>query len=71
MSALTRLTIAHRMAKAVRTRLRDDLGSSDLDVSERAALHLRWEAACALCHALARDCNAIRERLKAEAEVGT
>lgn len=70
MSALTNLSQTHRMAKAVRTRLRDELGAPGLSDAERHALRLRWEAACALCHALARDCHAIRERLKAEAETG-
>lgn len=73
MSALTHLSVTHRMAKAVRTRLRDELGDSELSADERYALRMRWEAACALCHALARDIHAHRERLKREAcaeEVG-
>jgi hypothetical protein len=63
------MSAAHHRLKAVRTMLRDS--SAELSDAERAVLDLRIDAIDVLCHALARDCFAIRERLKAEAEVGT
>jgi hypothetical protein len=45
--------------------------ASSLTDQERAVLELRRQQALALKHALARDCHAIRERMKKDAEVGT
>lgn len=57
----------HRL-KGIRTTLRH--AGTELSDAERVVLELRIDAIDALCHALARDCHAIRERLKAEAETG-
>lgn len=54
----------HRL-RGVRTTLRH--AGTELTAQERAVLELRISAVDELVHALARDCHAIRERLKAEA----
>lgn len=66
--SIGRMSAAHHRLKAVRTMLRDS--SAELSDAERAALDLRIDAIDALCHALACDCWAVRQRLKAEAERG-
>ncbi|MBL0304384.1 MAG: hypothetical protein IPQ23_22285 [Cytophagaceae bacterium] len=63
------LSSAQHRLKGIRTTLRH--AGTELTDDERAALALRISLIDELCHALARDCHAIRERLKAEAEVGT
>lgn len=60
------LSSAQHRLRGVRTTLRR--AGTELTDEERAALALRIVAADELVHALARDCHAIRERLKAEAE---
>jgi len=62
------LSDAQRRLKGIRTTLRN--AGTGLTDDERAVLALRITRVDELCHALARDCYAIRERLKAEAEVG-
>ena len=63
------LSSAQHRLKGIRTTLRH--AGTELTDAERAALALRISLIDELCHALARDCFAIRERLRAEAEVGT
>lgn len=69
--SLGQLGATLRHSKAVCTMLRNALDASGLSLTERLVLEMRLDAAAALKHALARDIHAIRERLKAEAEVGT
>ena len=67
--SLGELGAAHSSAKRLATQLQR--AASSLTDQERAVLELRRQQALELKHALARDCRAIRERLKAEAEVST
>lgn len=59
------LSSAQHRLRGIRTTLRH--AGTELTADERAVLELRIAAADELCHALARDCHAIRERLKREA----
>ena len=65
--SLRSLGDAKRAAKACCTILEASAG--ELTVNELHVLAIRRKAALELLHALARDCHATRERLKAEAEV--
>ena len=67
--SIGRMSAAHHRLKAVRTMLRD-VNRGELSDVERDVLDLRIDAIDVLCHALARDCWAVRQRLKAEAERG-
>ena len=58
------LSSAQYRLKGIRTTLRH--AGTDLTDDERAVLEQRIRAVDELCHALARDCFAIRQRLKTQ-----